>query len=62
MLSWLIHKGWKYHDDNASQFKNVSITEYWDIKWMLTSWMISCMKGSYETRQEYKFSLYLTIV
>ena len=56
---YLIHKGWEWHVDNASQFNNVSMTEYWDIKQTLTSWMVSWMKGVCETRQEYKFSLYL---
>ena len=35
------------------------MTEYRDIKQTLTSWMTSWMKSSCETRQEYKFSLYL---
>ena len=52
----LIHKGWEYHVDNALQFNNVSMTEYYtrDIKQIiLTSWMTSRMKGSSETSQEY---------
>ena len=55
----LIHKGWERHVDTASQFDNVSTTEYRDIKQTLTSWMTSWMKVTCETRQEYKFSLYL---
>ena len=55
----LIHKGWERHVDNALQFNNVSMTEYRDIKQILTSWMTSWMKGTCETKQEYKFSLYL---
>ena len=35
------------------------MTECRDNKKVLTSWMASWMKGSCETRQEYKFSLYL---
>ena len=55
----LIHKGWEQHINNASQFNNFSMTEYRDIKQTLTSWVTSWMKGTCETRQEYKFSLYL---
>ena len=54
---YLIHKGWDWHVDNALQFNNVSMTEYRDIKQILTSWMTSWMKGTCETRQEFKFSL-----
>ena len=37
----------------------MSTTKYRDSKQTLTSWMTSLMKGAYETRQEYKFSLYV---
>ena len=55
----LVNTGWERHVDNASQFNNVSMTEYRDIKQILTSWMTSWKKGTCETKQEYKFSLYL---
>ena len=52
---YLIYKGWERHVDSASIFKNISMTEYKDIKQKLTSWITSWMKGSCETLLEYKF-------
>ena len=42
---YLIHKGWERHVDTASQFTNVSLQEYRDIKKILTARMTSWMKG-----------------
>ena len=62
---WLVRICWRKYVSlslivtHSSQFNNVPMTEYRDIKPILTSWMASWMKGTCETRQEYKFLLYL---
>ena len=48
---YLICKGWERHVDNASEFNNVSVTEYSDIQQILTTWMTSWMKSSCKRMQ-----------